>query len=56
MKHTFSGGIVIPPAKENKALTAALPIEEWEPDRLRIPLRQSPGPGPFSPPYSRGIK
>ena len=44
MKHTFSGGIVIPPAKENKALTAALPIEEWEPDRLRIPLRQSPGP------------
>ena len=43
MASTFSGGIAIPPDKEKKALTSSLPVEEWEPDRLRIPLRQGPG-------------
>ncbi len=55
MGNTFSGGIAIPPDKEKKAVTSSLPVEEWEPDRLRIPLRQGRAP-PASPPCRQGTR
>ncbi len=43
MIQPFSGGIPFPHEVENKALTSALPIEEYTPERLILPLRQGIG-------------
>ncbi|MCI8553328.1 MAG: RnfABCDGE type electron transport complex subunit C [Clostridiales bacterium] len=43
MKRDFSGGITIPPTQENKQMTSGLPVEEFAPDTMIIPLRQSGG-------------
>ena len=43
MSQPFSGGIAFPHDVENKAATSALPIENFTPARLVIPLRQGFG-------------
>ena len=43
MHFSFSGGIPFPHDVENKALTQALPIEDYTPDQLILPLRQGFG-------------
>lgn len=40
MAHTFSGGIPFPHAVENKHLTNVLPLEEYTPRQVVIPLTQ----------------
>ena len=43
LSQPFSGGIAFPHDVENKAATSALPIENFTPARLVIPLRQGFG-------------
>lgn len=43
MPTSFSGGIPFPHAVENKALTSSLPVENFTPARLVLPMRQGWG-------------